>query len=122
MLDRGAAVLPSGDYTAWLDAGSEPAKISLKLSQGNRKGIPFSCIAAVREIGNRIEHRGGRGVRRHTPGAKAPIFLGRLRDPRLKPWGTEMRSVPSSNLSLLVSCIAAVREMGIESSIAAAVE
>jgi antitoxin component YwqK of YwqJK toxin-antitoxin module len=34
VFDRGAAVLPSGDYTAWLDAGSKPAKISFKIESG----------------------------------------------------------------------------------------
>jgi hypothetical protein len=34
VFDRGAAALPSGDYTAWLDAGSKPAKISFKIESG----------------------------------------------------------------------------------------
>ncbi|HEV2136118.1 MAG TPA: toxin-antitoxin system YwqK family antitoxin [Terracidiphilus sp.] len=31
---RSAALLPPGDYTAWLDAGSKPAKISFKIELG----------------------------------------------------------------------------------------
>ncbi|HWE83648.1 MAG TPA: hypothetical protein VG267_01795 [Terracidiphilus sp.] len=31
VFDSGAASLPTGDYTAWLDAGSKPAKISFKI-------------------------------------------------------------------------------------------
>jgi hypothetical protein len=35
VFDRGAASLPSGDYTAWLDAESKPTKISFKIESGN---------------------------------------------------------------------------------------
>jgi MORN repeat variant len=34
VFDRGDAALPSGDYTAWLDAGRKPAKISFKIESG----------------------------------------------------------------------------------------
>lgn len=34
VFDRGTAVLPSGDYTAWLDARSKPAKISFEIESG----------------------------------------------------------------------------------------
>lgn len=34
VFDRGAALLPSGDYTAWLEGGSKPAKISFKIEAG----------------------------------------------------------------------------------------
>ena len=34
VFDSGACSLPSGDYTAWLDAGSKPAKISFKIESG----------------------------------------------------------------------------------------
>jgi antitoxin component YwqK of YwqJK toxin-antitoxin module len=34
VFERGAASLPSGDYTAWLDAGSKPTKISFKIESG----------------------------------------------------------------------------------------
>jgi hypothetical protein len=34
VFDRGAASLPSGDYTAWLDAGSKAAKIFFKIESG----------------------------------------------------------------------------------------
>jgi hypothetical protein len=34
VFDGAYASLPSGDYTAWLDAGSKPAKISFKIESG----------------------------------------------------------------------------------------
>ena len=50
VFDRGAASLPSGDYTAWLDAGNKPAKISLKLSQGDRVRADVCGISLSHDV------------------------------------------------------------------------